>query len=69
MNRPYDVLIQATIEIGGKFEAESSQDAIAQALLELRSQGEISNTVVERCIFLDEEDPKTIERAIDSARP
>ncbi len=69
MNRPYDVLIQATIEIGGKFEAESREEAIAMATAELKAQGEIHTVTVERCIFLDEEDPKTIERAIDSARP
>lgn len=56
MARKYDILLKATIEIGGEFSANSAEEARAAAESELRSQGEMSDLTLERCIFLDEPD-------------
>lgn len=57
MARKYDIILKATIEIGGVFEADDAQQALAAAQSELRSQGQIGDIVAERCIYLDEPDP------------
>lgn len=56
MNRSYDVRLTASIEIGGTFEAEDADAAKEAAIRELKTSGELSNIVVERCIFLDEDE-------------
>lgn len=56
MNRSYDVRVTATIEVGGTFEAEDAGAAQEAAIRELKTSGELSNIVVERCIFLDEDE-------------
>lgn len=53
----YDIRLTAVIEIGGKYRADTADEARAMAELELRPHGEISDIQVERCIFLDEELP------------
>jgi len=55
--RRYDIRLSATIEIGGVFEANSAEEARAAAEMELRPRGEISGLIVERAIYLDDEDP------------
>jgi hypothetical protein len=53
----YQIKLTAVIEIGGKFTANTRDEAIAAATLELRAQGEISDIRTDQCIFLDEELP------------
>jgi len=55
--KKYDIRLSATIEIGGVFEANSAEEARAAAEMELRPRGEIANLIVERAIYLDDEDP------------
>lgn len=56
MKHTYDLLIKATIEIGGKWEADTAAEAIEMAKGELRDQGEISDIDVDRMVMLDEEE-------------
>lgn len=58
--RKYDIVLKAEIEIGGVFEADNRDEAIAAARQELRS-GELSNVTIERAIFLDDEEPNAPE--------
>jgi hypothetical protein len=53
----YDIRLTAVIEIGGKYTANTRDEAIAAATMELRPQGEIRDVQIDRCIFLDNEDP------------
>ena len=55
MQHEYDILITATIEIGGRYQAETLEEAIETAKLELRSQGQLSDLSVSRAIMLDED--------------
>lgn len=50
----YDILLKATIEIGGRFKANTRREAEDLALRELRPNGEISNLDFERSVLLDE---------------
>lgn len=56
MDREYDIIIEAKISISGKYTADSLQEAIDTAKGELRSQGEISDVIVERSVCLFETD-------------
>lgn len=49
----YDIVITGTIEIGGTYQADTVEEAIALATLELRPQGEIINVTTERAVYLD----------------
>lgn len=60
MPKKYDIRLTAIIEIGGVFEANSAEEARALAQTELRPHGDISAIQVERCIYLDEEDPPDV---------
>ncbi len=60
MPKKYDILLKATIEIGGEFEANTADEARAAAEAEFRTAGEISDLNFERCIFLDEADPEDL---------
>ena len=55
----YEILIRAEIEIGGVWEAEDLDTALAQARLELKAYGELSNLTVERTVLLDDEEVET----------
>lgn len=55
-DRNYDVQLRATVTVGGVFRAPDAQAAYANALLELRAQGELSDVEVERLVFLDDEE-------------
>ncbi len=55
MQHDYDILITANIELGGKFTADSLEEALIVAKNELRSAGELTNITVERAVMLDEE--------------
>lgn len=57
MAHEYDIRLTAVIEIGGKFSADTAEEAKAAAEMELRSHGLVSDIQVERCILLDEEMP------------
>ena len=58
-DRNYDVQLRATVSIGGVFRAPDSETALANAKLELRAQGELSDVEVERLVFLDDEEEPT----------
>ncbi len=60
MPKKYDIRLTAVIEIGGVFEANSAEEARAIAQTELRSAGEISDVQIQRCIYLDEEEPDAL---------
>lgn len=53
MPKEYDIQIKALITIGGKYAADSMEEAIQTAKLELRSNGEISDVEIERAMYLD----------------
>ena len=55
--KKYDIQITAQISIGGVYEANTMQEAIETARMELRQQGGITDISVERSVFLD--DPET----------
>jgi hypothetical protein len=68
--KKYDIVLRATIEIGGEYEANSAEEARAAAELELRSGGQIGDITVERCIYLDEPDPSDLpSEAYDPGTP
>ena len=70
MPKKYDIVLKATIEIGGVFEANSAEEARAAAQSELRVNGEISDLTIERCIYLDEPDPTDLPiEAYDPGMP
>lgn len=56
MQHDYDIIIKANISIGGRYTAESREEAVIAAQHELRSGGEISDMEVERAVMLDEEE-------------
>lgn len=60
MARRYDIQITAQIAIGGVYEADTMQEALATARMELRAGGEIGDISVERSIFLDEPEPEPV---------
>jgi hypothetical protein len=56
--KEYDITITALIELNAKFAVfgkQGSEDAIANAMRELRTHGELRDIQVDRCIFLDSE--------------
>lgn len=54
MNK-FNIILKATIEIGGVWEAQTRDEAIATAQLELRSRGEIGSIEVERAVYEHDE--------------
>ncbi len=58
--KKYDIRLTAIIDIGGVYEANSAEEARAAAELELRSSGGISDIQIQRCIYLDEEEPDAL---------
>lgn len=51
--KEYDIIIEATISIGGKYMGDDVEEAIGAAKFELRSNGEIDNVDVIRAVYLD----------------
>lgn len=45
----FEIVVSATIELGGKFDAPDLKTAIEQAKLELRQSGVMSNFTITDC--------------------
>jgi len=56
VDKQYDIIIKAEIEITGMFYGADAEEAKRGALDMLREAGELSNIVVERCVYVDGED-------------
>ena len=54
--RTFNVIVRATIELGGDFEGENESLVIEEAKSLLKTQGELTDIVVERVMILNDEE-------------